>query len=85
MSDEIALSSNITAGNQALLSDRSEVNHSLFRINSLIDNSFFFPRIKNLSNDLAVSVEGAWKSYGSWWKSTTALHDVTLRAPTGVM
>lgn len=36
-------------------------------------------------NDLAVCVEGAWKNYGTWWKSTTALHGVTLHVPRGVI
>ncbi|CAF3754855.1 unnamed protein product [Rotaria socialis] len=35
------------------------------------------------SKDLAVCVEGAWKNYGHWWKSMTALRDVTLHVPTG--
>ena len=46
-------------------------------------NKLFFS--KNESTDLAVCVEGAWKNYGSWWKSTTALHDVTLHVPKGVI
>jgi hypothetical protein len=49
---------------------------------SLLSNQ---SEINNESTDLAVCVEGAWKNYGSWWKSMTALHDVTLRVPTGVM
>jgi hypothetical protein len=46
-------------------------------------NIFF--SLKNESADLAVCVEGASKNYGYWWKSMTALHDVTLHVPTGVM
>ena len=56
----------------------SEVNYSLNKFFQI-----FFS--KNESKDLAVCVEGAWKNYGSWWKSTTALHDVTLHVPTGAM
>jgi len=41
--------------------------------------------LKNESTDLAVCVEGAWKNYGYWWKSMTALRDVNLHVPTGVM
>ncbi|UJR07556.1 hypothetical protein I4U23_011844 [Adineta vaga] len=42
-------------------------------------------RSENEATDLAVCVEGAWKNYGYWWKSMTALHDVTLRVPVGVI
>ncbi|CAF4089811.1 unnamed protein product, partial [Adineta steineri] len=38
---------------------------------------------ENETRDLAVCVEGAWKNYGYWWKSMTALRDVTLHVPTG--
>jgi len=41
--------------------------------------------LKNESTDLAVSMEGAWKTYGHLWKSTTVLHDVTLHVPKGIM
>jgi hypothetical protein len=78
MSDEINQLSNTTVVDQALLSNRSEVNYSS-------DKFFIKFLLKNQSTDLAVCVEGAWKNYGSWWTSTTALHDVTLRVPKGVM
>jgi ABC-type glutathione transport system ATPase component len=42
-------------------------------------------RSESEPSDLAVCVEGAWKNYGYWWKSLTALHDVTLHVPTGVI
>ena len=45
----------------------------------------FFSSFKNQLNDLAVRVEGAWKNYGHWWKSITALQDVTLFVPKGFM
>lgn len=40
-------------------------------------------RVEERSTDLAVSVENACKNYSHWWKSVPALHDVTLRVPTG--
>jgi ABC-type multidrug transport system ATPase subunit len=30
-------------------------------------------------------MEGAWKNYGHWWKSTTVLHDINLHVPKGIM
>jgi len=41
--------------------------------------------LKNDSEDLAVCMEGAFKNYGHWWKSTTVLHDITLHVPKGIM
>ncbi|CAF1284439.1 unnamed protein product [Rotaria sp. Silwood1] len=48
-----------------------------------VNQTLLTTQSQNGSKDLAVCVEGAWKNYGHWWKSMTALHDVTLHVPTG--
>jgi hypothetical protein len=41
--------------------------------------------LKSEREDLAVCVEGGWKSYGHWWKAITVLHDINLHVPKGMM
>jgi hypothetical protein len=53
--------------------------------NTTTGNQALLTKRSDESKDLAVCVERAWKNYGYWWKSMTALHDVTLHAPTGAM
>lgn len=84
MSDELNQLTNTDTGNQVLLTDQSQV-IDLFFINHWKKKIILFFFLKNGSRDLAVCVEGAWKNYGHWWKSMTALRDVTLHVPTGVM
>jgi hypothetical protein len=65
----------IDFGNKASFFDR-------FEIFNLIWNIFL---LKNDSEDLAVCMEGAFKNYGHWWKSTTVLHDINVHVPKGIM
>ena len=82
MSDEADQYSSPSAGQQALLTTTTTLDVCLTSFTLRKHTSIVFQAD---SRDLAVCVEGAWKNYGYWWKSMTALHDVTLRVPRGVM
>ena len=81
MSDEIdSIPTTINNSNLHLKSNDVFINKFIFII------LIFFSFMKKIElKELAVHVENAWKNYGYWWKSRTALHDVTLCVPKGVM